>query len=945
MKKRLICFLILSSFIIGLVFVGSCKDYDDFALDIRVENLENKLDQNCENLSDTIDSIKARLGRIKECSCVPSNIKDSIAALYKYLGGVLNDTVSADSADKKVKGLSNVINYLNKRLSNIAVTADSAYSIADSLRQLRFGWGDSLRLAYDTIRTLVVDVEKINIKLDSIRILDSIIKERDRLTQIRIDSVIKEYNKADSAHQAQIDTLFKKDSLINVSLKELIKQDSVHTYRIDSLAKVTYQLDSVAKVYLDSALAWADDVANRVKVALNDRIDSVIKEYKKADTLINKRIDAIRLDTMRLNWARIQEINDTLNVIDSVLQSHKSRLDSIDLRLDTLELRMDSLELRVDTLELKVDSLEDARKKAISGIVIQGTQNNVFGSFALPIGVRSNILMAYSTKFKGATFPTRTSGLTGSDVITIKDQAVIPLTFEDDLGGKDVISGGTASDNAGKLYFTLNPNDVKIDSSYHFYLINSLGDKTPVTIDSVRKSKEKLTFGYSAAKGASQVVENDINTVNGFYQADVNIAAADAYSLRPNLDESALKAVAKDVKNFRDGIDLGNLASTLLNSVNGVLDANALYVTWKDMYGTHSATSEYNLAVATIKPLSYNAIDKISGKIPSYDIPNNPIHYLLDQINIPSFTLDFDTIKMGAVSFSIPSITFDTSAIHQTLKIYVDATGTGSSTGTATTTQKDYYGNPITADVNMTTTINIKDTVEISLDSVYINLNEKITAVMDTLQATLNGLKVNIDSIVNNIQDQLQTKVNSMLNSIEGTVNSNVTNIVGDIKKQIGNNKFVKKVETLANKLNSYYKRVDGLGRELTQPMLLYAANGDFHPVSKSYGVPTPLSGTGTYELVITSLTNEIITPAYKKYIAVTNFRDASTGKDYQNDDQNADYIKNTVNAAGDFGKLLDGDTKIVKFEPSKKGIYEILISTIDYDGYMYHRKFYVNVK
>ena len=166
----------------------------------------------------------------------------------------------------------------------------------------------------------------------------------------------------------------------------------------------------MAKDYRDTAMAWADTVANRVKVALNDRIDSVIKEYNKADSAINKRIDAC-LDTMRLNWNRIQQINDTLNVIDSTLKSHKIRLDSIDLRLDSLELRMDSLELRVDTLELEVDSLRDAEMKRISSIIIQGTENNVFGSFALPFNVKSNILMAYSTKFNGADFPTRMPGL------------------------------------------------------------------------------------------------------------------------------------------------------------------------------------------------------------------------------------------------------------------------------------------------------------------------------------------------------------------------------------------------------------------------------------------------------------------------------------------------------------------------------------------------------
>ena len=692
-------------------------------------------------------------------------------------------------------------------------------------------------------------------------------------------------------------------------------------------------------------MAWADTVANRVKVALNDRIDSVIKEYNKADSAINKRIDAC-LDTMRLNWNRIQQINDTLNVIDSTLKSHKIRLDSIDLRLDSLELRMDSLELRVDTLELEVDSLRDAEMKRISSIIIQGTKNDVFGSFALPIGVRSNILMAYSTKFSGAKFPTRSTAkvMKGSNKITSNDEDVIPVAFDDDLLGENVISGGNASDNAGKLYFTLNPNDVKIDSTYHFYLINSLGDKTPVTIDSVRKSKDKLTFGYTAAKNASQVVADDINTVNGFYQADVNIAASDAYSLRPNLDESALAAVAKDVKNFRDGIDLGNLASTMLSSVDGVLDANALYVTWEDKFGTHSATSEYNLAVATIKPLSYNAIDKISNKIPDYDIPDNPIHYLLSQINVPSITLKFDTIKIEDLTITIDTVKFslpdkvDSLSVKIDVKVPVDMKADVVINDTLKGDSIHLKGNATVKD-----SIHVVHTTKVALNDVYTTMNNRIEALLDSMNLSLKNVNGKINSSVNNIQNQIQAQVNKMLNSIQATVDQSVTDIVGDIKTQIGNNKFVQKVEKLANKLNSLYERVDGLGREFTQPMLMYAAGGDFHPVSKSSGIPTPISGTGTHELVITSLTNEIITPAYKKLIAVTNFRNADG--DWQNDGQHFDYIRNTVNQAGDFGKLLDGDTKIVKFVPTKKGIYEILISTIDYSGYMYHRKFYVNVK
>jgi hypothetical protein len=455
-----------------------------------------------------------------------------------------------------------------------------------------------------------------------------------------------------------------------------------------------------------------------------------------------------------------------------------------------------------------------------------------------------------------------------------------------------------------------------------------------------------LSFGYSAAKNASQVVENDINTVNGFYQADINIAAADAYSLRPDLDESALAAVARDIKNYRDGIDLGNLASTMLSSVDGVLDANALYVTWEDKFGRHSATSEYNLAVATIKPLSYNTIDKIVGKIPSVDIPKNPIHYLLNELKVPSITLKFDTIKIDDLTITIDTVKFslpdkvDSLTVKIDVKVPVDMKADVVINDTLKGDSIHLKGNATVKD-----SLHVVHTTKVALNDVYTTMNNRIEALLDSMNLSLKNVNGKINSSVNNIQDQIQTQVNKMLTSIQGTVNQSVTDIVGDIKTQIGNNKFVKKIEKLANKLNNYYEHIDGLAREMVQPTLLYAANGDFHPVSKSEVVPTSLAGTGTYELVITSLTNEIITPAYKKYIAVTNFRDASTGQDWQNDDQNKDYILDIVNKAGDFGQLLDGDTKIVKFEPTKKGIYEILISTIDYSGYMYHRKFYVNVK
>ena len=976
MKKRLICFSVLASFIIGLVLVGSCKDYDDFALDIRVENLDNKLnqvDRNAQIMSDTIDSIKARLGRIRQCDCVPSNIKDSIKKLYDFLGDVLNDTVSVDSADKKVKGLGNALNYLNRQLTllatkteleslkkrvdklsndSIQTTYDTLKQVIDSLKNMRFGIGDSIKKAWDyagqaynmasknksDIATLKSRATTIGDSLKDLYKDTAYIKSsiRDHLSRIEILEARRDiHTYYDSLRRAYngIDSLAKVTYKDSVRIDELVAKNVIINKRIDSLAIVTYNDSIRTKKYLDSALY----VVDTVRAYLNDSIDKVVAAYQAADALIwtemSKIYDSIThaYDSIAAHRTEINNLYDSCSAFRDSIAAHRKEfiaiydsIHKIDSILKVHELRIDTLNNRVDTLELKVDSLKDAKDKQISNIIIQGTKNNVFGSFALPINVKSNVLMAYYSNFtpKTSTFPSYIStGLKGSVDITGNDWAVIK-------GGKEDLSSGNvigeSSDNAGKLYFTLNPNDVQIDNSYEFYLINSLGDKTPVTLSNIRKPTEALTFGYTAAKGASQVIESDINTVNGFYQADVKIEASDAYSLRPNLDKAALKAVASDIKNYSDGIDLKNLASTLLKSVDGILEAKALYVTWEDMYGKHSATSGYDLAVTAISPLSYNTFNSLP--LPSiFDkkIPENPIKYLLTRFEnkaiseADKITLKFKKIKLTNVEFEMPDIKFDSATADRSVIIYIAA--------------KNGY----------------KDTITVPFEDAYMSVRpalcQSLTDIMDVLEITYDD----IDLVVNNMRKQIQTQANSILSSIQGTVRSKVKTAIGDIATEVGNNKYVKKVEKLANRLAGYYNRiggVEGFSRYLVQPTMLYLDDsGNLHPMSASATVATPFTGSDV-DLVLTSLTNEIITPAYKKFVAVTNYTDPNTYKDYQNDGQFESVI-NGINGNGEIGVVLDGATKTVTFNAPQKGIYELLLSTIDYDGYIYNRKFYVNVQ
>lgn len=969
MKKRLICFLILSSFIIGLVFVGSCKDYDDFALDIRVQNLEIKGDSTRALMYDSLAAIRQALGKIKQCNCDPT-LKRKIDSLYNYLGDVLGDTCSIDTAPgQSVKGIGKIINYLNKQLTLMAAEADldnlkaridtlykdsikpsydDAKWVADSLRNNRFGIGDSIKRAWDSAAVANALARENQKAVTALRnrtndLADSLKKAYDSISALK-DSVKNHLGRIEGLEQEDvklnrlIDSLEGVTSRDSVRIQELIAKDAAQDKRIDSLAKVTYDDSIRTKQYFDRALFVADSIGDTIRAELYDSIDKVVKAYQAADAQIWAVIKPMRdsiqdaYDSIAAHRQIFDDLFDSIaahrQIFDDIFDSiadHRKLFNEIFDSIAEIRVRLDSIEARVDTLELAVDSLKDAREKNISGIDIQGTRNDVFGTFALPVDLRSNILMTYYSDFPGAKFPSVTSTLKGSAEITAKDWAVIK-SAQESLGSGRVVE--ESSDNAGKLYFTLNPNDVKIDDTYEFYLMTSDGIKTPVALSNIQKSTEKLTFGLSTGLFVNgQVVENNINTVNGFYQADAKIEAADAYSLRPYLDvdKEELKAVALDVKNYKDGVDLKGMASTLINTVlrstDGILDANALYVSWSDAYGKHSATSKYNVAAFAVKPLSYNTFNSLS--LPDIDIPANPIDYLITRLankaksEVDKYTISFKKIKLSKVEFSMPDIKFDSLQADRSVIVYIKAEN------------------------------GFKDTIKIPFESSYMNTR---TAICQALQDVMDVLEItedDMDDVVNNMRQQIQKQTNDILSSIEGSVHSKLKTVIGDIATEVGNNKYIKKLETLASKMSSFYNKYsDGFGRYLVQPMLLYLDDsGDLHPMSRSMTVPTPYS-TNSIDLIMTSLTNEIVTPAYKKFVAVTNYIDPVTFKDYQNDgDDAAKSVITGINGNGEIGVVLDGSTKSVTFNAPQKGTYELLLSTIDYDGYVFNRKFYVTVK
>ena len=903
MKKKLVSYLVLACSVFGLTMVGSCKDYDFDVLQDQINYLEQdhvkNLAKKLQDMQDSIDALRGRVAAIKSCECTGTGTGcsvncDSLAkaldSLYKYIGDI-----TADSIGYIIPGytgnnsLSGILTYINSQLTNAANLAEKADSaakdVAQELKDMRYGWSDSLKKAYDTAFA-AFDQAKEN-KADIAELADS------------VDNILARIDSLEALdHHTHTQAFFD-------SIKTAYETAVANKSRIDSLAGVTNDLYALAEQYLDSAKAWADSVANNVKVELSTRIDSVEAQYKRADSIINVRFDAV-YDSIGKNYQRIMKLDSTVNALQDSIEAVKARLDEV---------------------ENKVDKLYDAESKRITSLYVQGAVNPIFGSFALPVGIKSNIIAAYYGKAtKSSVFPATDaddlSALVDEGMqLSAAEAAVVGSIEKISTTSGEALAGKTEG-NAGRIFLTVNPNEVELDSTYKFSFVTSDGAKTKATIGELVPSTEKLSFGLKT-RAASET---------GFYEAPVTINASDAYGLSPKLGvtKAQLKSIAKDVISYKDGINLAGIGSAVFQlAAKTELDANAVKVEWSDSLGDHSVTSFYDVAVTAIKPLSYNVFDDltISKRLPTI---NN-----ISELSIDLSSIKFDDIKFDSIHFSI-----DATTAHITFgEVTIDTTGKVSITANV----------PNHIDV-LTGNVDGYDTVTYyvnGLDSILYNVQEAFNGKSVVWQNNVNDA---IDNLVSKINNEVNSKVNGMFADIEGKLNTPIQNLIDDVKDQVnsalsGYNGYFKKMNSLIDRVNSLTNRINKkLSVDLDTyvlPMVAYEdANGSLHLMSNDKAIPSRFAaaGGGT-KLYLTSYTAELLAPAYKKYIAVVDYvKPDGTTHD--------DSVAQAVNSGNEyFNTVIDGTQLAVPFAPTQKGTYTIYYSAIDYSGFIASGRFYVTVK
>ena len=832
----------------------------------------------------------------------------------------------------KFTTLSETVGTLGEKLSTTTQTAAQALTLAQTNEITLNGMAK-------TLANLQTKDEELQAQIDSLAALTkNFATQQDVVGALRYAMNL--YNEAiaytDQAVNNAITILLNKIKEESDNAKDRIDADSIRidnledlvgdlddkidetNGKLDSLTQdLQQQLDDL-KSYVDqqdSTLASHIDEANSRIDDTNDKIDSIANALEKLinekDSLLNGRIDSTNI--------ALEKLKEAMNEADEELQKQINTLGS---DLTQLLKALGKTSEAIDGLNGRVSTLEDKLNSMVSSVVIQGTVNPAFGTFALPMGVKSNMLIAYYGENEHRTyFPT----LGTSDLIN--EQYALTKKDAEMLGGvvdKWSIPGQTTffnekEGNAGKVYLTVNPSATDFTGA-QFSLVNSLDEESPIKLSPIKPSTDKLTFGWTRAG-------------NAFYEAAATLKKDDVQKAKINFDKSALQESVQQILNYKTetGLRFTQIGSAIYTAVNNIMDANAVKAPWVDKEGneTNYTYSEYGIGATAIKPLSFAFLhDKNLGKIPEL----NPFAEMNIDLNKMIDLDPFFTIIEGAVEAGTEfANNYDLKLKIQFDTLYIEKDGT------------------------VKTRILYQETDKISNNKVlYESWHDYDVSKIDLLMVEILNqraaywsaqLRYEFQKQIMSRKAGLIAKINEAaaryIGALKGAAQDVIDNMNGSISGSIGNiNDYLEKINKLINTLNVH---LNNANNKLQVSMYFETADGQYHAVSQDPTWYTTFSGANEYVVYPTTYTAELIAPSYKKFIGITNvFKGEESA---QGGNAECKKVLDDNNKAMGH-EIMDGDTRAIAFKPAATGYkYEIFYAALDYSGKISQHKFYIYVK
>jgi uncharacterized protein YdhG (YjbR/CyaY superfamily) len=316
---------------------------------------------------------------------------------------------------------------------------------------------------------------------------------------------------------------------------------------------------------------------------------------------------------------------------------------------------------------------------------------------------------------------------------------------------------------------------------------------------------------------------------------------------------------------------------------------------------------------------------------PGFDQVRNFTGKLMDKLAnkiklvTPEVNVDLDINKINHISIS--KIDIDEESIEVIVK--VNETFVANVPGGDVV---DNYGNVIGRYDSSNGTVTINTTVKADIT--------ELKELLKDMEVDVNKLLQDEEDEINKIIDQINDYIEQLGDLQEladklANIDNKVDETAADLK-----NKIIYYLDKIENKLLS---AVNSANKAL-QPVLLVKTVDGVQRVSQTIYEPTWMSA-GDVHFVPTTYTAELIAPAYKKLVGVTNVYSMDRSKNAQ--DNGGEYLSvlNEANGKAGVAEVLEGNTLVVDFSAKKGYIYEVTYTSVDYSGMVVAKKFYVTVK
>ena len=857
---------------------------------------------------------------------------------------------------------------------------------AQKMKDLEANWDKNL--ASEVAALTVVD-EELQRQIDEIKnLFDKDATTGKTIIEQTIESNVVVVNAAANAASA-----LEQIQVVNATTADFEERIKVlEAWKTEVEALIVGWSERLTKVEFDAAKALADAKANADRIAVmeelakanGERLDSVVNAL--ADFATKQELEAVAKKAEENFEAAKKYADDQiailkdslLNTISELETSMKAADAALATRLDSLESAVAALTTQIAANTTAINNLSDAVKKLITSVIVQGTKNPIIGSWATPFGTRSNILAAYYG-YAGATgvrFPTdlpRFYADNSNVLMTAKDLEMLDVT-PIRIDADEMIIGEEG--NAGTLYMTVNPNTVDF-SGTSFSLVNSQDEFAGVTLSGIERSDAVLNFGFSRAAN------------NGFYEAKATISEADINDVKLSLNLQEIKEVAQDIVNG-NGVNVTNVATTVYNTLSAFnMEANGIKASWTDSEGEHSTYSQYAVAATAIKPLSYSfGKDFNFTSVPGVDRVENFINTMSDKVfdKISSMIPDFSGMSFTAPTInkiSIPEldpedckVTFvvdikTTVQYELNMTVPVEDVVIKDMNGETQSVFVKVPEKAHTVDVEREVEIapgvieTIKETqiitipaYEIEVPATNFTVDGQVVHISDVqinklleipVEYTYTG-EQNIYDVVNKLYGNITGSiegVNDMLDQLDsfmGDVNNMLDelNKIKDITNKIDEAKdeIVSQLTKYLDKFNNKFCNLINSTNDALQPVMFVKTTDGFSKLSQAKAAPTMFSN-GSVTLIPTSYTAEILAPAYKKLVGVTNVFKGSASAQAGNSECVAALKK--VN--DQIAEILPGDTYTVAATFDAGYVYEVVYTAVDFHGMVNTKKFYVTVK